>query len=225
MKLVRPKLWKVLAAVGAIALVCVAATAAARAQDAQEAAATPASAFAPVSADDNYKIGTGDKLRITVYGEDDLSGAFDVDGDGFVSAPLIGPVKVAGLSAHDAEQMLMAKYADGYLKEPRINVAVSQFRPFYILGEVNRPGQYPYANGMTVTNAVADAGGYTQKAVESGFYVKRNGETKEVYVEDGGNTKIYPGDIVRIDSSTFWDALAILGPLSGFAALGAAYHN
>ena len=223
MKTVRvPKFWKVLAAAGAIALVCVAATAAARAQDAT---ATPASAFAPASADDNYKIGTGDKLHIIVYGEDDLSGTFDVDGDGFVSAPLIGQVKVAGLSPHDAEQMLMAKYADGYLKEPRINVAVAQYRPFYVLGEVNRPGQYPYENGMTVSNAVADAGGYTQKAVESGFYVRRNGETKEVYVEDGGNTKIYPGDIVRIDSSTFWDAMAVIGPLAGFAVLGEAFHN
>jgi polysaccharide export outer membrane protein len=76
-----------------------------------------------------------------------------------------------------------------------------------------------------VLNAITDAGGYTQKAVESSVYVRRNGETKEEELPADPSTKIYPGDVVRVDSSTFWDALSVLGPLAGFAALGAALHN
>ncbi len=186
-------------------------------------AATPA-AFSAPSEDDNYKLGAGDKLRIIVYGEDDLSGTFDVDGNGFISLPLIGPMKVAGLSPREVEGAMTTQFADGYLRAPRVNVEVAQYRPFYVIGEVNKPGEYPYTNDMTVLNAVADAGGFTQKAAEGGFYVRRNGETKEIYLPADPSSKIYPGDVVRIDSSTFWDALSILGPLSGFAALGAAYH-
>lgn len=187
---------------------------------AQQAAYQP-----PTSLADTYKVGSGDKLRVIVYGEDDLGGAFDVDGNGFVSLPLIGQVKVAGLSATDVERAITAKLADGYLKEPRVSVEVTEYRPFYILGEVNRPGSYPYVDGMSVQNAVAAAGGYTSKAVEGGVYVRHEGQTKEVYLGTDSPEMIYPGDVVRVPSSLFWDALSVLGPLSGFAAIYGAYHN
>ena len=187
--------------------------------------AQPASYQPPASIAETYKLGTGDKLRVIVYGEDDLGGTFDVDGNGFISLPLIGQVKVAGLSANDVERAITAKFADGYLKEPRVNVEVTQYRPFYVLGEVNKPGAYPYTDGMSVQNAVADAGGFTEKAVEGGVYVRHAGETKETYVPADGVAQIYPGDVVRVQSSLFWDALSVIGPLSGFAALFAAYHN
>jgi polysaccharide export outer membrane protein len=192
---------------------------------AQTATAQPAAFQPPASIAETYKLGTGDKLRVIVYGEDDLGGTFDVDGNGFISLPLIGQVKVSGLSPNEVERAITAKFADGYLKEPRVNVEVTQYRPFYVLGEVNRPGSYPYVDGMSVQNAVADAGGYTDKAVESGFYVRHAGDTKETYVDGDGPTPIYPGDIIRIRSSLFWDALSVLGPLSGFAALYGVYHN
>src|ERR1700761_9360911 len=102
------------------------------------------------SMSDTYQLGTGDKLRVIVYGEDDLGGTFDVDGNGYVSMPLIGQVKVAGLEPSDVEHAMTAKFADGYLIQPRVNVQVVQYRPFYVLGEVNRPGSYPYTNDMTV---------------------------------------------------------------------------
>ena len=188
-------------------------------------AAQPASFQPPASIAETYKLGTGDKLRVIVYGEDDLGGTFDVDGNGYISLPLIGQVKVGGLSAPEVERAITAKFSDGFLKEPRVNVEVAQYRPFYVLGEVNRPGAYPYVDGMSVQNAVADAGGYTEKAVEGGFYLRHPGETKETYVDADSPAAIYPGDIIRIKSSLFWDALTVLGPLSGFAALYGAYHN
>ena len=192
---------------------------------AQTATAQPAAFQPPASIAETYKLGTGDKLRVIVYGEDDLGGTFDVDGNGFISLPLIGQVKVSGFSANQVERAITAKFSDGYLKEPRVNVEVTQYRPFYVLGEVNRPGAYPYVDGMSVQNAVADAGGYTEKAVEGGFYLRHAGETKETYVDADSPAAIYPGDIIRIKSSLFWDALTVLGPLSGFAALYGAYHN
>ncbi|HSM95832.1 MAG TPA: polysaccharide biosynthesis/export family protein [Rhizomicrobium sp.] len=216
-----PGLVRHLAAAAAVTLALAASLGDARAQQ----AAQPAAYQAPVSIAETYKLGTGDKLRVIVYGEDDLGGTFDVDGNGFVSLPLIGQVKVSGLSASDVERTITAKFADGYLKQPRVNVEVTQYRPFYVLGEVNRPGAYPYTDGMSVQNAVADAGGFTQKAVEGGVYVRHAGETKEVYLRADGPAQIYPGDVVRVPSSLFWDAVSVIGPLSGFAALFAAYHN
>jgi polysaccharide export outer membrane protein len=178
----------------------------------------------PTSVAQTYKVGSGDKLRVIVYGEEDLGGTFDVDGNGFVSLPLVGQVKVAGLSATEVERAITAKFADGYLKAPRVSVEVTQYRPFYILGEVNRPGSYPYVDGMSVQNAVAAAGGYTGKAIESGVYVRHEGQTKDVYLDTDSPAQIYPGDVVRVPSSLFWDAISVLGPLSGFAAIWA-YHN
>jgi protein involved in polysaccharide export with SLBB domain len=226
MKLVRfTSLVRILAAAGAIALVCIAAGAPARAQTAgDQPDATPVAFSAPTQPDD-YKLGAGDQLRVIVYGEDDLGGTFTVDGNGFVSLPLIGPLKVAGLEPSDLEKEMTVRFSDGYLINPRINVQVVAYRPFYVLGEVNKPGSYPYTNDMTVLNAVTDAGGYTQKAVDSGVYVRRNGETKEVWLPADPSTKIYPGDVVRVDSSTFWDALSVIGPLAGFAVLGTAFRN
>jgi polysaccharide export outer membrane protein len=211
-----------LALPAAMLLAVIASSQAVRADDAR---AQPAAYQPPASIADTYKLGTGDKLRVIVYGEDDLGGTFDVDGNGYVSLPLIGQVKVGGLSAPEVERVITAKFSDGFLKEPRVNVEVSQYRPFYVLGEVNRPGSYPYTDGMSIQNAVADAGGYTQKATEGGVYVRHAGDTKEIYLDSDSAAMIYPGDVVRVPSSLFWDTISILGPLSGFAALYGAYHN
>jgi polysaccharide export outer membrane protein len=214
---------RILAAASAIALACMAVTGTAHAQG-DTVDATPAAFAAPTQADD-YKLGAGDQLRVIVYGEDDLGGTFNVDGNGFVSLPLIGPLKVAGLETGDVEKEMTVRFADGFLKEPRVNVQVLQYRPFYVLGEVNKPGSYPYTNDMSVLNAISDAGGFTTKAIESSVYVRRNGDSKEISLPADPSTKIYPGDVVRVDSSGFWDAMSIIGPLAGFAALGGAFHN
>lgn len=164
----------------------------------------------------DYRLGTGDKVRITVFGEDDLSGEFQVDSTGFLRLPMIGQVKAGGYTAHALEDALTTNYANGYLKEPRVNVEVTTYRPFYIIGEVNKPGEYAYVNGMNALNAIALAGGFTQKAVESNVYVRKSGTAKEIRVAADQTTQIMPGDIVRVSTSPLWDVLSLVGPLAAF---------
>ncbi len=108
----------------------------------------------------SYVLGTGDKLRITVFGEPDLSGEFEVGASGAVSLPLIGDVSTVESDLRQLERKIIAKLKDGYLKKPQVTVEVLQYRPFFILGNVKKPGSFPYVNGMTVLNAIALAGGY-----------------------------------------------------------------
>jgi len=213
MRLARlPRLVRLLLVAGVLALGCWPGANVARAASTEEVTVT-----SPPQQTGDYRLGPGDKLRLIVYGEDDLGGTFDVDGAGNVSLPLIGQVQVAGRSARDVENIVTADFADGFLKQPRVNIEIVQYRPFYVIGEVNKPGQYPYVSDMSVLNAVALAGGYTEKAVESGVYIRRNGETKESYYDADGATKIYPGDVVRVPVSTFWEVLSAAGPITGIA--------
>lgn len=162
--------------------------------------APPAAAAANIET--TYHLGTGDKLRIIVYGEDDLGGQYDIDGTGMVRLPLVGQVQAAGLTVRQFEQQVKAKLDQGYLKDARVSVEVANYRPFYILGEVNKPGEYPYVNGMSVLTAVAMAGGYTYRANESEVYVRRNGSTEEQSV-NADQTNINPGDIIRVPERFF----------------------
>lgn len=150
-----------------------------------------------------YKLGSGDKLRVTVFGEDDISGQYDVDGAGIVRLPLIGQVQAGGRTLVQFEDEVRAKLADGFLVNPRVSAEVINYRPFYILGEVGRPGEYPYVNGMTILNAVALAGGYTPRANTRSVYVRRNGDSKEVYLPADETTRIGPGDLIRVAERLF----------------------
>jgi protein involved in polysaccharide export with SLBB domain len=164
----------------------------------------------------DYRLDTGDKVRVTVFGEEDLSGEFQVDSTGFLRLPMIGQLRAAGLTAHALEGTLMQAYANGYLLEPKVSVEVTTYRPFYIIGEVNKPGEYAYVNGMNALNAVALAGGFTSKAVQGHVYLRKNGATREVEVPADQTTQILPGDIVRVTSSSFWDLMDVVTPLAGF---------
>ena len=154
--------------------------------------------------DESYKLGSGDKLKLIVYGENDLGGEYLVDGAGQVQLPLLGQVRAAGLSVHDFEAAVGGKFvSEGYLKDPRVSVEVENYRPFYIIGEVKSPGQYPYVSGMNALNAVALAGGYTYRADDKDVYIRRNGSSKEQEVPADQTTKIDPGDIIRVDERIF----------------------
>jgi len=150
-----------------------------------------------------YRLGTGDKLRITVYNEPTLSGDVDVNDQGVVSLGLIGPVAVGGKTITEAEALITQRYGKDYLVNPRVNVEVLNYRPFFILGEVKNPGSYPFQNGMTVVNAVALAGGYTPRANRDRIYVKRasNPKAGEQRVQEDG--VILPGDVVRVAERFF----------------------
>jgi protein involved in polysaccharide export with SLBB domain len=154
--------------------------------------------------DESYRLGSGDKLKLTVYGENDLGGEYLVDGAGQVQLPLLGQVPAAGMTVHDFETGVGSKFvSEGYLKDPRVSVEVENYRPFYIIGEVKSPGQYPYVNGMNALNAVALAGGYTYRADDKDVYIRRDGGAKEQEAPADQTTRINPGDIIRIDERIF----------------------
>ena len=152
-----------------------------------------------------YRLGSGDKLRITVFEEPDLSGEFEVDGSGYLALPLIGEIEGGGLNLRELEKRLESKYKGGYLINPRVNIEVINFRHFFIMGEVNNPGSYPYSSGLTVLNAVALAGGFTHRAKEETILIFRiNAETEDTEtIKAGQYTKVLPGDTLRVKERFF----------------------
>ena len=150
-----------------------------------------------------YHLGTGDKLRVIVFGEDSLGGEFVLGSTGRVALPLIGEVEAQGLTVAQLQDKITAALADGYLTNPRVSVEVLNYRPFYILGEVNKPGEYPFVNGLTVMNAVAQAQGFTYRANTKEIRLKhanQPGEAKEKLTVD---TLVGPGDTIIIRERWF----------------------
>lgn len=146
----------------------------------------------------DYQLGSSDKLKVTVFGEPELSGEFVVDGQGFVSLPLIGDIKVEGLSVREFQRLAEQRFGDGYLREPRVSAEVINYRPYYILGEVTRPGEYPYTSGLTVMNAIATAEGFTYRANKRYVMIKAIEDGQEIRVELTPTTKVQPGDTIRV---------------------------
>ena len=150
-----------------------------------------------------YRMGSGDKIRVITFGEEALTGEFFVGGSGNVSLPLIGEVKAAGLSISEFQGQVESKLKEGYLKEPRVSVEVLNYRPFYILGEVEKPGTYPYTNGLTVLNAVATAEGFTYRANTKRVFIKRGDGNSEQEFPLTSQTLVAPGDTIRIGERFF----------------------
>ncbi len=145
-----------------------------------------------------YTLGSGDKLRVTVFGQPDLSGEFAVDGSGMVSMPLLKPVKATGLSTEQLESEIEAELGKTLLRNPSVSVQVSEFRPFFILGEIAKAGQYPYVNGMTVETAVAIAGGYTYRADRDVVRITRQNGNKVVEMNVESTAVVKPGDTILV---------------------------
>jgi protein involved in polysaccharide export with SLBB domain len=171
---------------------------------------------------DDYRLGPGDKIRVSVFGESDLSGEYQVDGSGMVRLPLIGTLRATGNTAPSLEQGIASALSDGYLKDPRVNVEIATYRPFYIIGAVGRPGQYAYVDNMNALNAVAVAGGFTEQAIQSTLYVRHEGDVTEQPVRTNQLSRIQPGDVIRVKTSLFWDAMNMFAPVAGPAAIAAA---
>ena len=150
-----------------------------------------------------YILGSGDRVRVTVFGEEDLSGEFEVDGLGNISLPLIREVRAGGLRLRQLEKTIAEKLLDGYLKNPRVSIEVLNYRPFYILGEVKQPGSYPYVSGMTVLNAVALAGGYTYRAKKKDLLISRANESERGEQPATEETVVLPGDILKVPERFF----------------------
>jgi len=145
-----------------------------------------------------YRLGASDQIRITVFGEPELSGEYLLDGTGTVSLPLIGEVTALDLTIREFEGAIAQRYSDGYLRDPRVNAEVMNYRPFYILGEVRTPGEYPYTSGLTILNAVATAGGFTYRANDDVILIRGADDDQEQRVRLDPSTPILPGDTIRV---------------------------
>ena len=150
----------------------------------------------------SYRLGSGDRVRVSVFRHEDLSGEFALDGAGNFAMPLIGEINAYGLTTRELEERIVAKMREGYLVDPQVSVEVLNYRPFYILGEVKSPGSYPFQNNMTVLNAVALAGGFTYRAKQNSFLLQRGGSNTAAMVV-GGDTALLPGDIVTVQERFF----------------------
>lgn len=149
-----------------------------------------------------YRLGPGDQLRITVYNEADLTGLYIVGSQGTISYPLIGDVRAAGLTITEfTESLRQALLA--FIRQPNVSVEVANYRPFFILGEVQRPGTYPYSASLTVLNAVATAGGFTYRANQSRVFIRHANEQEERAYPLTIATPVLPGDTVRIGERLF----------------------
>ena len=150
-----------------------------------------------------YQLGPGDKLVISVFNQEDLTGEYAINGAGRFFMPFIGNVDAKGLTITELTDLIVNKLKPDYLLNPRVSIEVLNFRPFYILGEVNAPNSYPYVEGMTYLNAVAIAGGYTYRAKKGYAMVRRNedqdGEEEKVDM----TSSVMAGDIIRIVERMF----------------------
>jgi protein involved in polysaccharide export with SLBB domain len=169
----------------------------------------PASALAqpqpssPESAAASYVLGPNDRIRLKVYGEPDIAGEYEIDSNGQVSIPLAGHIRAAGLTTRQLERSIASTLAKGIVRDPRVNVEIALYRPYYILGEVKKSGEYPYRLGLTVMDAVASAGGFTYRANENKVYLRRSGAgAEEVYGLDAP-ILVFPGDNIRIPERYF----------------------
>jgi protein involved in polysaccharide export with SLBB domain len=158
-----------------------------------------AGASAPVaSVEVDYTLGVADKVRVIVFNEPTLSGEFIVNANGALSFPLLGDIPASGLTPGQVAATIAARLRDGYVLKPSVSIDVLTFRPFYILGEVNKPGEYPYSNGLTVDAAVAQAQGYTYRADKRRVYIRHKGGNQTQPVELTPDLKVMPGDTIRI---------------------------
>jgi polysaccharide export outer membrane protein len=151
----------------------------------------------------DYKLGADDKVRIIVYNEPNLTGEYTVNSGGIISFPLIGDVAALDRTTDEVRHDIELKLSAGYLRAPQVSIDVLTYRPFYILGEVNKPGDYPYSAGLTVLRAVATANGFTYRADQKHVYLKHAGETKETRFDLKSDRPVKPGDTLRIGERYF----------------------
>lgn len=158
----------------------------------------------PVTDHASYGLGPGDQIRIITFGEDNLTGEFRVNDSGNIALPLVGAVHAAGLTSSELEAAVAEALRRGNLvHHPSVAVEVIAYRPIYVLGEVNKPGQYPYQPGMTVVTAVAVAGGFTYRAIEGYAAIVRTIGGEAVEGRASRQAFVQPGDVITIFERRF----------------------
>jgi polysaccharide export outer membrane protein len=161
-------------------------------------------AHAALAQSDTYLLSPGDKLKVTVFNEPDLTGEFQINHAGDVAFPLIGSIPAAGLSVAEFQNQLLRRLRNGYVRNARVSIEIASYRPFNVFGEVRNAGQYPFRPGLTVQDAIAMAGGFTYRANSRTAYVRRASANAETTVQlDGPRVSIFPGDDVRVPERYF----------------------
>ncbi len=156
------------------------------------------------NSDPAYTLGAEDQIKITVFGEDDLSGVYKLDGNGFISMPLVGELDLKQMTLRDTEIIIEAELSDGYLIDPSVSVEVAKHRPFYILGEVRVPGRYDYISNMNVFSAVALAGGFTYRANQKRVKIMASkGDDPASSKNRDVTDRVYPGEVIIVRERFF----------------------
>ena len=164
----------------------------------------PMAAAGGGSPGDSNKLGPNDRLRITVFGQPTLTGEYTLDGNGVLAFPLIGNVPANGSTTIQLQQAIAAKLQPDYMVNPNVSAEVITRRPFYVIGEVQKPGNYPYVTDMTAVNAIAMAGGFTRRARKNDFYIRRlDKDGKVVRIEANAGTVLQAGDTLEVRERIF----------------------
>ncbi|HKX56280.1 MAG TPA: polysaccharide biosynthesis/export family protein, partial [Xanthomonadales bacterium] len=148
-----------------------------------------------------YRLGARDQIRVSVFNQEDLTGDYVLDGDGRFSMPLIGTVNASGLTPTQLAEHIIDRLQPDFLVNPRVSVEVSNYRPYFLVGEVQSTGSFPYVEGITYLTAIAMAGGYSYRAKKEVVFVTRAGDPEEL--ELSVNEKVHPGDIIRVAERFF----------------------
>jgi len=151
----------------------------------------------------SYKLGPGDRVYITVFNQEDLTGEFVLDGEGRISMPLIGAVQATGYTPVELEALVVSKLKPDYLVNPRVSIEVSNYRPYYLIGEVKSTGSFPYVEGITYLTAIALAGGYSYRGKKDVVFVIHGADPDQEEVKLDVNEKVRPGDIIRVAERLF----------------------
>lgn len=150
-----------------------------------------------------YALAGGDRLRIIVFGQDNLSNVYAIDGSGHISLPLVGSIEANGRTTSQLERAIESRLRGGFLREPKVSVEIDAYRPFYILGEVTSSGQFPYVNGLTIQTAVAIAGGFTPRGQRNYADITRIVDGQPVTGSVPITAPVRPGDTIVIKERWF----------------------
>lgn len=151
----------------------------------------------------DYRLGSGDKIKVTVFGQQDLSIETLLNDKGTIDYPFLGPVQAAGKTPAEFQSLIHNGLKGDYLVNPTVSVSIVEYRPFFIDGEVESPGAYPFQPGLTINKAAALAGGYTERASSSKIFIIRSNDPTQKSIKIDGNALLLPGDIVTIKQSYF----------------------
>jgi protein involved in polysaccharide export with SLBB domain len=152
---------------------------------------------------EDYRLGPGDRLKVTVFGHPQESGEFEIDGSGNLAYPLLGRVPARGKTLPDLQEFIRVELDKRFIVDPRISIEVLNYRPFYIYGEVNRAGSYPFVSGLTIRRAVAIAGGFTRRARHEPVTLIREREKGVEKIPSTLDIPVLPGDIIEVPRRLF----------------------